>query len=76
MTREEIIRLANEAGFQVERLSVLDREVVEIWFAAMTKFAALVAKAEREECAKVCEMKGMVKGGEVFAAKIRARGQG
>ena len=32
-------------------------------------------KAEREACAKVCEERGMVKGGEVFSARIRARGQ-
>jgi len=31
--------------------------------------------AEREACAQVCESKGMVKGGEVFAARIRARGE-
>lgn len=30
--------------------------------------------AEREACAKLCETDGMVKGGEVFAARIRARG--
>jgi hypothetical protein len=30
-------------------------------------------RAEREACAKLCE-DGIVKGGEVFAAKIRARG--
>ena len=29
--------------------------------------------AEREECAKVCEERGMVKGGEVFASRIRSR---
>ena len=28
---------------------------------------------EREACARVCEERGMVKGGEVFAARIRAR---
>ena len=33
------------------------------------------AAAEREACAKLCEAKRMVKGGEVFAAAIRARGQ-
>ena len=38
-------------------------------------FANLVAAAEREACAKVCEQRGMVKGGEVFAARIRARGE-
>jgi hypothetical protein len=31
--------------------------------------------AEREACAQACEKRGMVKGGEVFAARIRARGQ-
>ena len=29
---------------------------------------------EREACAKVCERKSLVKGGEVFAARIRERG--
>ena len=37
-------------------------------------FVALVAAAEREACAKLCEDRGMVKGGEVFAARIRMRG--
>ena len=32
------------------------------------------AEAEREACAKVCEERGMVKGGEVFASRIRSRG--
>ena len=31
-------------------------------------------RAEREACAKLCE-DGIIKGGEVFAAKIRSRGQ-
>ena len=30
---------------------------------------------EREACAKACERKSPVKGGEVFAARIRARGE-
>ena len=37
-------------------------------------FVELVAAAEREACAKVCEERGMVKGGEVFASRIRSRG--
>ena len=37
-------------------------------------FVDLAAAAEREACAKVCEERGMVKGGEVFSARIRARG--
>ena len=64
MTREDIIRMAQEAG-----LHMYVNEATE-------ELANLVAAAEREACAKVCERKGgMVKGGEVFAAKIRARGK-
>ena len=37
-------------------------------------FVDLAAAAEREACAKVCEERGMVKGGEVFASRIRSRG--
>ena len=37
-------------------------------------FVDLAVAAEREACAKVCEERGMVKGGEVFSARIRARG--
>ena len=40
----------------------------------LEKFVELVAAAEREACAKVCEERGMVKGSEVFSARIRARG--
>ena len=37
-------------------------------------FVDLAVAAEREACAKVCEERGMVKGGEVFASRIRSRG--
>jgi hypothetical protein len=40
------------------------------WEADAIKAAVLI---EREACARVCEERGMVKGGEVFAARIRAR---
>ena len=36
--------------------------------------ADIAAEKEREACAKACEETRIVKGGEVFAAKIRARG--
>ena len=36
--------------------------------------ADMAADKEREACAKACEETRIVKGGEVFAAKIRARG--
>ena len=40
----------------------------------MLAWGRACAAAEREACAKVCEERGMVKGGEVFATRIRARG--
>jgi len=45
MNREEITRLAQEAGFVG-----MDGE-----HGGLRRFAALVASAEREACAKVCE---------------------
>jgi hypothetical protein len=52
MTKEELIRMAREAG-----LSVWDNEraSMEGDGDALERFAALVAAAEREACAKVCE---------------------
>ena len=38
------------------------------------RIADMAADKEREACAKACEKTRIVKGGEVFAAKIRARG--
>ena len=67
MTREDITRMAREAGGLPDPM---------VFIGAYERFAALVAAAEREACAKVCEERGQVKGGEVFAARIRARGHG
>jgi len=47
MTREEITRLAQEAGFVG-----MDGE-----HGGLRRFAALVASAEREECKKLCTWK-------------------
>ena len=47
MTRDDIIRMAREAG--MPSLSLIDIGYLE-------KFAALVAAAEREACTKVCEL--------------------
>ncbi len=49
MTRDDIIRMAREAGWnwpEVHTTSIEDR---------LERFAALVAAAEREACARVCE---------------------
>ena len=49
MTREDIIRMAREAGYG---LSLSDMHAP-----ALERFAALVAAAEREDCAKLCDAK-------------------
>lgn len=47
MNRDEIIRMAREAGFGNEYWSENDERFV--------RFASLVAAAEREACAKICD---------------------
>ena len=80
MTKEEIIRMAREAG-----ATNVDAADPQCWVGAIAfetdeleRFAALVAAAEREACAKVCDMEAM-KYREVdaweCAAAIRARGE-
>ena len=60
MTREDIVRMAQETGVTAERV----RDLVN--------FAALVASAEREACAKVCE-DSVEYAGDTLAQAIRAR---
>ena len=71
MTRDDIIRLAKEAGWDSGLVMLVGNLEV---------FAALVAAAEREACAKVCEkMLGVFHPTEVIttrcAAAIRARNE-
>jgi hypothetical protein len=55
MTRDDIIRLAREAGAgEPESLYGRTDYVVMTWF-ELERFAALVSAAEQEECAKLCE---------------------
>jgi len=62
MNREDIIKMAREAGIVVTGEAV--------W-----KLCELVAAAEREACAKVCEDKNTLLAWPTYAAAIRARGQ-
>ena len=83
MDREEIIRMAREAGLRVgTNLSgvVLVGSPAEIGLAHLTieeldRFATIIAAHEREACAKVCD--GMDHNGVMIAADcaaaIRAR---
>ena len=50
MNREDIIRMAQEADFKANANEPYN--VTNEW---VFRFAALVASAEREACAKVCE---------------------
>ena len=77
MNREEIIKLAKQSGLFVEL--VLERDLD--W---LERFAALVASAEREACAEICdEMEEEAEGTECCkwptpidcAYVIRERGQ-
>lgn len=51
MTRDDIIRMAREAGAMFEHMSWVERDL----FPVFARFAALVAEQEREACAKVCD---------------------
>ena len=67
MTKDDIIRMAREAGVVIDGNNSGQDDLLY--------FAALVAAAEREACAKVCE--GRLQEGLNFegcAAAIRARG--
>ena len=89
MTRDEIIRMAREAGAHEKHL------VMYMDFDDLERFAAIVAAAEREACAKLCDSesergffnwkndipqnKEFWNGGQMFASQlaeeIRARSQ-
>lgn len=66
MSRDEMIRLARVAGFAIARDDFM---LIEM----LSDFAALVAAAEREACAKVCEGRLETCAHLRCAAAIRAR---
>jgi hypothetical protein len=72
MTNADVIRMAREAGFAIDG----DWYGVQGEIATIERFANLVAAAEREECAKVCEVveDGDLYFGNQYAAAIRERG--
>ena len=79
LTKDSFLRLAREAG-----LPVSDKfdGIGYVWCSdeypideQLQRFANLVAAAEREACAKLCEQMGVEGYGTLFiAAAIRARG--
>ena len=74
MNREDIVRMAREADFKANVNEPYN--VTNEW---VFRFAALVASAEREACAKLCDdldddiVDGLA--GWQYAEAIRARGQ-
>ena len=75
MNREDIIRMAREAGCPVAGIGPMtfdDKQLVSM----LERFAALVASAEREACANVCDDLWEDDGTAYECAEaIRARGQ-
>ena len=83
MTRDDIIRMAEHAGFG------MPVQVFQFRAEELERFAALVAAAEREACAKACERlekhfailgeefeyEPRIPTAEDFAAYIRSRGE-
>lgn len=76
MNRENVIRLAREAGWPgIYAKPVFSIKMQEDDF---LRFAALIAAAEREACARICDGEtglGDRYQGDVFAQAIRARGE-
>ena len=73
MNRDDIIRMAREAGFESHDAMINHTKELQ-------RFAALIAAAEREACAKVCEndpgpIYVWTDVNAKFADAIRARGQ-
>jgi len=58
MTKDEIIRMAEQAGFEIRTYEDGERIVQLDWYDGtgdLSRFAAIVAAAEREACEKVCD---------------------
>ena len=76
MTRDDIIRMAKkvEISFGGHPMNPLD-----VYLSQLERFAALVAQAEREACAKLCDEfdaeNPHIGQGRACAFAIRARGE-
>ena len=86
MNRNDIIRMAREAGFDLEMWQLSLGSNVWGTHEELERFAALVAAAEREACAKVCGEysavgkieefdRGWLACAKAISNVIRARGQ-
>jgi hypothetical protein len=77
MTRDDIIKMAREAGFDLESVGFFNYKPQFVFTgieADLQSFAALVAAAEREACAQICDDHA---DDPVYCGQaIRARGEG
>jgi hypothetical protein len=79
MTREDVIRMAREAGAKPSHNP--DKwDIWEIRDTDLERFAALVAAHEREKCAQLCDVLAVhpeiaSQVTKIAAAAIRARGE-
>ena len=71
MTRDDIIRMAQEAGAMFDHMTWVERDLAPVF----ERFAALVAAQEREACAQICLEEAPTLDGQLCAAAIRARSQ-
>ena len=70
MTRDDYYNMAVASGLW-QSTPIYDTAPMAV---SLMRFVEMVAAVEREACARLCEQKSPVKGGEIFAARIRARG--
>lgn len=73
MNKDEIIRMAQEAGMVFDGVNTR----VPLWISKpeeLERFVTLVAAAEREACAQICEKYYTYYGYQYMADDIRARG--
>jgi len=79
MNKDDIIRMAREAEFPIS--ASIESDVDLLIFRSVERFAVLVAAAEREACANVCDSYDVAEDvcssdtAEGIAIAIRARGQ-
>jgi hypothetical protein len=89
MNTEDIIRMAREAGAMFDHITWVERDLAPVFERFFQAAYAAGADAEREVCAKVCDVEASVHvtnaseqyqegrsmGAVVCAAAIRARGE-
>jgi hypothetical protein len=68
---QELMDMAKASGAMADHMTWVERDLLPVF----ERFAALVAAAEREACAKECEEWGGFKDGYSCATIIRARGE-